>query len=227
MAACDDLVEVEGGGVERLVALARRSRSDGCALVFERLPSPGLRAPLRFGKRELNKPVGCRDRALRTIRVPAIISTIGIATRRQADIPAFAADIDAGADLAGTVADYDVGVPDKHEMPTTARCDRHQWSRNSAMLNNELIERGPTVDLLGRVEVEFDAPDAARRSGRRGDHSIGPLLPPCDDLGFVGRRALEAISREWFLVEWVGGKNRHAVARVVEGGIEHAGRRIG
>src|SRR5262249_798111 len=139
-------------------------------------------------------------------------------------VPAIAAHIDAGADLAGAVADFDVGVPSKNQVLSTARRDARPSGRKRAALCDQLIERSLAVDLFGRVEVEIDCPQVACRTHRRTDHGIGILLPPREDLRLVPGRIFEAVGAERLLVDWIAWKDRNAAAYVVERGLEHGGR---
>jgi hypothetical protein len=147
-------------------------------------------------------------------------STGGIPARRQTDVTTVTAHIDAGTDLAGAVADLDIGVPNKDQVLSTARCDARpgRWKRTA--LRDQLIERGFAIDLSGRVAVEIDRPQAACRAHRCADHGVGILLPPPEDLRFISSRVLEPIGGERLLVDWIARKDWNAAARIIERSFE-------
>jgi hypothetical protein len=105
-------------------------------------------------------------------------------------------------------------------MSSAARGDGHQGRRQCVPLRDQVIERRLAVDLLGGVDIEVDHPHAARRSGRRADHGVGPASPPRANLYLVLRCVLEALRCERLLVERVAGKDRNAHTDITEQGIE-------
>src|SRR5262249_30855217 len=147
----------------------------------------------------------------------------GVSARRQDDVAAVAAHINAGTDLARAVADFDVGVPRKEEMPTATWGDGHPGGRERTVLHNELVERGLAVELPRGAEIKVDGPHTARGTHRRTNHGVGVLLPPCEDLRFIPGRIFEAAGGERLLVDRIARKHRSAAAHVIKRGIEHSG----
>ena len=130
-AAGNDLEQVEGGGVEGIVASAGLRIGNRVTLLLEGGACPGLVAlpSLILCTGELDEPARSRDGPVGTGWVPLIESAIGAAARRQADIAAIAADIDALTYLAGAVVDLNAVGPSEDEVPAAARRDAHQRLR--------------------------------------------------------------------------------------------------
>src|SRR6516165_7973733 len=112
-------------------------------------------------------------------------------------------------------------------MLAPARSDRCQWLWERSVLGNELVQGDDAVELLDRINIGIERPNATRRTSRRGDHCVRPLPPPRANLRLVGRRVFEAVRRERLLVERVAWKNRKALAPILERGVEGVRRRAG
>src|SRR5262249_30041834 len=181
-AASDQLEQIEGGGIERRVAHARLRGSDILAFTIKRRLRVGA-GLLRLGKRD--QPGRRQGGNLRATRLPLIRSAGGVPARWPNDITAVAAHIDAGADLACAVTNFDVGVTSENQMPAAARSDGRPSGRKRSALCDQLVERRLAVDLLGGIEVEIDRPYSARGTHWYADHGVGISLPPCEDLRFV------------------------------------------
>src|SRR5215813_1353843 len=104
------------------------------------------------------------------------------------------------------------------------RCQR-LWKRS--MLGNELIQDGDAVELLDRINIGIESPNATRRTSRRSDHCVRPPSPPRADLRLIGRRVFEAMRRERLLIERAARKNGKTFARVFKRDIERIRRRAG
>src|SRR5207247_614060 len=80
----DDLEQIEGSSVERVIARARLGSGNRLAFPLERSAGPCSTAGL-FPAGELEQPCGRRNRLLGPIRIPAIDTAVGVPTRRQTD----------------------------------------------------------------------------------------------------------------------------------------------
>src|SRR5262249_11147377 len=109
-------------------------------------------------------------------------------------------------------------------MPSAARSDRHPGGWERSMLRDQLVERGPAIDLLGGIEIEIDRPHSARGASWRADHRIRVLLPPREDLRLVPGRIFEAVGGERLLVDRIARKDRNAATYIVERGLGHSRR---
>src|SRR5262245_39438259 len=112
-------------------------------------------------------------------------------------------------------------------MLASARSDRCQRLRKRSVLGNELIQDSDAVELLDRINIGIESPNATRGTSRRGDHCVRPSSPPCTDLRLIGRRVFEAVRRERLLVERVARKNRETLARIFKRNFELGGRGAG
>src|SRR5262249_5741263 len=108
-----------------------------------------------------------------------------------------------------------------------ARSDRcwRLWER--PVLGSELIQGGDAVELLDRINIGIESPDATRRTGWRSDHCVRPFPPPRANLRRIGRRAFEAVRSERLFVERAAGENGKALACIFERGVERIRRRAG
>src|SRR5262249_20564481 len=112
-------------------------------------------------------------------------------------------------------------------MLAPARSDRCRRLWKRPVLGNELIQGGDAVELLDRINIGIESPNATRRTSRRSDHCVRPLPPPRANLRFIGRRVFEAVRRERLLVERAAWENGKALAHVFERGVERVKRRAG
>src|SRR5215467_1766430 len=112
-------------------------------------------------------------------------------------------------------------------MLAPARSDRCQRLWERSVLGNELIQGGDAVELLDRINIGIENPNATRGTGRRSDHCVWPLSPPRTNLRLIGRRIFEAVRRERLLVERAAGENGKALTRVFERGVERVRGRAG
>src|SRR5215472_8013791 len=110
-------------------------------------------------------------------------------------------------------------------MLAPARSDRSQRLRKRSVLGNELIQDSYAVELLDRINIGVERPNATRRAGRRSDRCVRPLPPPRANLRLIGCRVFEAVRRERLFVERAAWKNGKTFARVFKRGIERARRR--
>src|SRR5262249_23739600 len=110
-------------------------------------------------------------------------------------------------------------------MLAPARSDRCQCLWERPVLGNELIQGGDAVELLDRVNIGIENPNATRWTGRCSDHCVRPLPPPRMNLHRIGRRVFEAVRRERLLVERAAWKNRKTLASILERGVEEGVRR--
>src|SRR5262249_60748299 len=78
---------------------------------------------------KLDHPAGRRNSLISARGVPAIKPAVSVSARRQAHIPALAADIDARTNLSGAVANLDLAIPDEKQMSATSRSMRRQLLR--------------------------------------------------------------------------------------------------
>jgi len=225
LAAGDDLKQIEGGGVEDVVARTRLRLGDDFAFPLERRARPGLVALPRpvFRSGQLDQPARCWNGLARAGGVPLVERPVGAPTRGEAHIAALAAHIDALANFAGAVADFDPVVPSKDEMPSAARGDGHQRWRQLAVLADQLRQRRGAVDVANRITVDIDHPHVACRPGRRGDHCVGPPLPPVSNLVFVGGCVLETAVDQRLLVERVGGEYGNPLLCINKRGFKFVG----
>jgi hypothetical protein len=164
LAAGDDLKQIEGGGVEGVVARTRLRLGDDFAFPLERCARPSLvalpRPVLRSG--QLDQPARRRNGLARAGGVPLVERPVGAPARGEAHIAALAAHVDALADLARAVADFDAVVPGEDEMPSAARGDGHQGRRQLAVLTDSLRQRRGAVDVANGITVDIDHPHVAR-----------------------------------------------------------------
>src|SRR6516162_6530056 len=112
-------------------------------------------------------------------------------------------------------------------MLASARSDRCQRLRKRSVLGNELIQDSDAVELLDRINIGIESPNATRETSRRGDHCVRPSSPPCTDLRLIGRRVFEAVRRERLLVERAARENGKTLARVFKRDIKRIRRRAG
>src|SRR5262249_30657218 len=174
-ATTNNLKEIEGGGIERVVARSRLRGLDRLALAIERRarPDAGL---LAAGK--LDQPLGRRDRLI-GVGIPAVHPAVSGPGRRKDSVPALAPDVDAGANPAGAVANLGGGapVPGENPMLAPARGKRRQGFRQFTTLCGELRERRLAVDLLDRIDVVVEHTHVTHGPvGRRGS-SVRQLRP--------------------------------------------------
>src|SRR5215831_836827 len=99
-------------------------------------------------------------------------------------------------------------------MLAPARGDRCQRLRKRPVLSNELIQNGDAVELLDRINIGIESPNATRGTSRRSDHCVRPPSPPRTDLRLIGRRVFEAMRRERLLVERAARENGETLARI-------------
>src|SRR6516162_8897864 len=112
-------------------------------------------------------------------------------------------------------------------MLAPARSDRCQCLWERPVLGNELMQGGDAVELLDRINIGIESPNATRWTGRCSDHCVRPLPPPRTNLRLVRRCVFEAVRRERLLVERAAWKNRKTLAPILERGVEGVRRRAG
>src|SRR6516162_3966647 len=112
-------------------------------------------------------------------------------------------------------------------MLAPARSDRCQCLWERPVLGNELIQGGDAVELLDRINIGIESPNATRGTGRCSDHCVRPLPPPRTNLRRIGRRVFEDVRRERLLVERAAWKNRKTLALILERSVEGVRGRAG
>src|SRR5262249_34079925 len=112
-------------------------------------------------------------------------------------------------------------------MLAPARSDRCRRLWKRPVLGNELIQGGDAVELLDRINIGIESPNATRRTGWRSDHCVRPFSPPRANLRLIGRRIFEAMRCERLFVERAAGENGKALACIFERGVERVKRRAG